>query len=136
MNKNHLPLIYGRRDRNCCTMENMRYLYSAGIGTFQLSSVKQQERFLSLWQKHLIHLPFLCKRWTSTKFNVIRKLLALTKMWRYNTKPRDQSKGKMRLPYFEYTWILNGMKMPWYSVRSVLFQKPTYSRRFCGRGSR
>ena len=27
-------------------MENMRYLYSAQIRTFQLSSVEQQERFL------------------------------------------------------------------------------------------
>ena len=26
MNRNHLDLILGRRDRDCCTMENLRYL--------------------------------------------------------------------------------------------------------------
>ena len=30
MNRNHLDLILGRRDMNCCTMEILRYLLFVG----------------------------------------------------------------------------------------------------------
>ena len=36
-------------------------------------------------------------------------------------KLHNLSRRKVGLPCFEQTWLLNGMEMPWYSVRSFLF---------------
>ena len=37
------------------------------------------------------------------------------------TKLHDPNKRKVGLSSFELTWLLNVMKIPWYSVRSLLF---------------
>ena len=38
-----------------------------------------------------------------------------------NQKLRNINKRKVGLQRFQYTWILNGMEMPWYSMFSSLF---------------
>ena len=126
MDRNHLALIYGRRDRNCCTLENIRCLNCnwniliKECGTAKAFFKQSINPFRNAFNSFIVFMQTL----TSTKFvrlELWEKNLAFTKMWRYNTKPCDPNNGKMGLPYFEKTRLLNGMKMPWYSVNSVFF---------------
>ena len=50
-----------------------------------------------------------------------------TKTRRYNTKLHDTNKKKTEFTCFEWRWLSNGMKVPWFSVFSFLFfcLKPT-----------
>ena len=96
MNRYCLNLILGRRDRSCCTKENPRCINSSINETFWLRNVEEQERFCKqsiakLNEKHIIHLMFSCKCWTSRKF-VRSELtvlnLALSKHGRSATRMR------------------------------------------------
>ena len=48
-------------------------------------------------------------------------LLQNTSGWLLLIKLHDPNRRKMRLPYFELRWLLNGMNMSWHSVFSFLF---------------
>ena len=57
----------------------------------------------------------------STKFvklQLYEKNFAFTKTWTCNAKLQDPNKRKVGFSCF---WLLNGIKMPWYSLRSFLF---------------
>ena len=46
----------------------------------------------------------------------IWKNFVFTQTCRYSTRLHDPNKRKVGLPCFDWTWLLNGLKMPWYSV--------------------
>ena len=120
MNRNDLDLILGRRNRNCCIMENLRYVFCCKRNIFinlcwitkTLSETSNKHS-----HKHMLTL----NANLDCQVRVIRKIFAFTKTWKYITKLHDPNKKKMGLPYFDWTWLLNGMKMPWYSVCSFFF---------------
>ena len=65
---------------------------------------------------------FLCKHWTSTKFarsELTVETLASSRYGEITLKSMFQTR-EMWLPYFVYIWLLNVMKMRWYSGYSLL----------------
>ena len=112
---------------NRCTMENLTYSDSAVNETLQWCSVEQQERFLNkswiLIERQIIYILFSSKLWTF-KFVMLessQKNFTFSQTRNYNTKLHDPNKRKKGLTCFEETWLLNGMKMPWYCACLFLF---------------
>ena len=163
MNRNHLDPISGRRDRNCCIMENLRYLNSTANETKQCGTrrksfkAKHKPR-----QKHIIHLLFLYKRLTSTKFvrlELSEKTLPLSKdgdvfcvfaftfLLRTNDKKVHLDKNDFCHCYGNYfrkccseSYLITAMfEVPSQQLRGILattFWKTPYTRRFNGHDSR
>ena len=163
MNRNHLDPIFGRRDRNCCIMESLRYLNSTANETKQCGTrrksfkAKHKPR-----QKHIIHLLFLYKRLTSTKFvrlELSKKTLPLSKdgdlfcvfaftfLLRTNDKKVHLDKSYFchcygnyfRKRYSESYLITAMIEVPSQQLRGTLtttFWKTPYTRRFHGHDSR
>ena len=112
---------------NRCTMENLTYSDSAVNETLQWCSVEQQERFLNkswiLTERQIIYILFSSKLWTFkfVRLELSQKSFTFTPTRNYNTKLHDPNKRKKGLTCFEETWLLNGMKMPWYCACLFLF---------------
>ena len=103
-NRNFLDLIDSLRDSNWWTMEILWCLDSA---------VTHYISYIVSMQTLNVNQIFQVK--------TIRKNFDFTQTWRYNTKLYDPNKRKIRPPCLEQFWLLNGMKMLWYFVFSLLF---------------
>ena len=99
-NRNDLDLILGRRNRNCCIMENLRHVFCCKWNIFiNLCWITKTSSETSYRHSHKHMLTLNAN--LDCQVRVIRKNFAFTKTWKYITKLHDPNKKKMGLPYFD-----------------------------------